>query len=728
MTNFPARLADRLSQTHILAAIVAATAVQIYAVVHPATVTAAQIIVGAYTAIAVLATLACVVAARRGSGLERRVWRLLAIGLTSWSLGGVSYIAFLATGGTPDAPAVWSQIGYLIAYPFWVAAFWKLRQPVIAATLARRLETLAIEIAALVMLATVIGSLLWNPALPPGQNIAQLIPAALDVLLFAAFYNAIRRSSLNHQSAHLWLGIAFGLLATTDVAVSYFAVRGDFVTAGFALLGYPATMGLLAMAALRPLRVASAQEVLGSSTTVIGSLALGLSVFASTVVPSDGRPVVWAIAALLFWRVSAGLHDRERSDHDPQTGFLTAAAFNNHVAGLLRDATQETTATVIAVDLNDFGAWNARNGFRAGDEMIARTAAALDAQGLARGLWGRLGPDCFAIAYRGPAGQAARDLAYQLVNVAEAAAADLSARAGLVELPTDAATPAQALAAIQEALGAARSSKRRLVAYDHGNLEGLEALPGVASMAERRERITQIMAEEHIIRSVYQPIVRLDDLSILGFEALTRFDTEPRRGPDRWIAEAHAVGLGVDLELECLRRSIARRHEAPDQATLTINASVATVMSDRLLGLIGDQPLDWLVIEITEHDEVDNYAQLAARLARFRGLGARVAIDDAGAGHSSLRHVMQLKPEIVKLDRSLIMNIDSDLGKQALVRSLVTFKRDIGAILVAEGVETALELAALRRLDVDCAQGYLFARPEGRFRRRVEAVDAAPAL
>ena len=118
-----------------------------------------------------------------------------------------------------------------------------------------------------------------------------------------------------------------------------------------------------------------------------------------------------------------------------------------------------------------------------------------------------------------------------------------------------------------------------------------------------------------------------------------------------------------------------------------------------------------LVLEITEHEEIRDYSSVAKVLAPLRERGLRLAVDDAGAGYASLRHILQLRPDIIKLDRSLIQNLDQDDTEFFLATALASFARSTGAEIIAEGVETEGELQALKELDVDLAQGYLLARP-----------------
>ena len=145
--------------------------------------------------------------------------------------------------------------------------------------------------------------------------------------------------------------------------------------------------------------------------------------------------------------------------------------------------------------------------------------------------------------------------------------------------------------------------------------------------------------------------------------------------------------------------------------SLSINVSPDVIIGEAFNAVMQSAPLDRIILEITEHETVTNYGALVRALAPFRSRGLKIAVDDAGAGHSSLRHILKLKPDLIKLDMSLIQKIDRDPSRHALAAALIAFSREIGSELVAEGVETEGELGALRKLGVDIAQGYLLSQP-----------------
>ena len=212
------------------------------------------------------------------------------------------------------------------------------------------------------------------------------------------------------------------------------------------------------------------------------------------------------------------------------------------------------------------------------------------------------------------------------------------------------------------------------------------------------------------LRMVYQPIVRLDSLEMVGVEALSRFEGGPST-PDRWFHEAAGVGRGVELELASLRLAAASIPLLPLGAYMSVNASPELITRFGKRDLPVDLVRDRVLLEITEHARIDDYAELLEALAPLRARGMRIAIDDAGAGYSSFRHILLIKPDVIKLDISIVRDIDRDSSRRALAAALISFSSEINATLVAEGVETQRERETLISLGATLGQGYLFARP-----------------
>jgi EAL domain-containing protein (putative c-di-GMP-specific phosphodiesterase class I) len=227
-----------------------------------------------------------------------------------------------------------------------------------------------------------------------------------------------------------------------------------------------------------------------------------------------------------------------------------------------------------------------------------------------------------------------------------------------------------------------------------------------------RSRILDVI-DTDAIRTFFQPIVDLQTGHPQGYEALSRFAADPAQPPDRWFADAEEVGLGTQLDLKAIQTALIAARALPSTAYVSINAAPTTIAADGLLATLAESGMDFrrIVLELTEHVSVDNYPALREPLDRLRRYGVRVAIDDAGSGYASFRHILQLRPDIIKLDRDIVRDLDHDPARAALVTAMVGFAHATGAAVTAEGVETAAERVAATQLGIDAAQGYLFAAP-----------------
>lgn len=235
--------------------------------------------------------------------------------------------------------------------------------------------------------------------------------------------------------------------------------------------------------------------------------------------------------------------------------------------------------------------------------------------------------------------------------------------------------------------------------------------PGV----RERRRETAIRARlEPVMNSggpnvVLQPIVALSDGARVGAEALSRFPLEWSKPPDKVFAEAESIGVSIELELLAARRACAYLLDI--SGYLSINFSPQTLLDDRCVGLLEELPAERIVIELSEHDPVEDYDALSAVLSPFTAQGMRLAIDDVGVGFSSLRHIVLSNPDLIKLDLTIVAGIANDQVLRTLARSLADFGHEVGAAVIAEGVETREDADALRDAGVDYGQGWFFARP-----------------
>ncbi|BBK29498.1 EAL domain-containing protein (putative c-di-GMP-specific phosphodiesterase class I) [Stella humosa] len=229
----------------------------------------------------------------------------------------------------------------------------------------------------------------------------------------------------------------------------------------------------------------------------------------------------------------------------------------------------------------------------------------------------------------------------------------------------------------------------------------------------RRDRRAAIHAviDAGAFAFLYQPILDLCGGGIVAYEALCRFTPQPYRSPDQWFGDAADVGLAVELELKAVEAALTAFAVLPEGVALSVNVSPETAVSAALPGVLGTRPMHRIILELTEHDRVGDYARLDACLGPMRRQGLKVAVDDAGAGYSGLQHIVRIAPDAIKMDMSLTRGLDTDPARRALASAMIFYARETGATLVAEGIETAGELATLRALGFTRGQGYLLGRP-----------------
>ena len=253
-------------------------------------------------------------------------------------------------------------------------------------------------------------------------------------------------------------------------------------------------------------------------------------------------------------------------------------------------------------------------------------------------------------------------------------------------------------------------AERLSTAREFGVVAGALLGPMLGERARREEIQARVEAiiEHREFQPVFQPIVELESGRTVGYEALTRF-ADGRR-PDLWFADAAMAGVGVRLEVATMSAAQEDAAFLPPDAYLSLN--VSPFLATALMPLVAtlEAATRDTVLEITEQVPVESYASLRAALDHLRG-HVRVAVDDAGAGYAGLRHILEIRPQIVKLDIALVRGVNADPARRALISSMVAFAAETDCALVAEGVETEAELATLRGLGVAFGQGYLFGRP-----------------
>jgi diguanylate cyclase (GGDEF)-like protein len=397
---------------------------------------------------------------------------------------------------------------------------------------------------------------------------------------------------------------------------------------------------------------------------------------------------------------------REQVRTDGLTGLLNHRACQERLRDALSEALPHGRPVGVAlIDLDHFKVINDVHGHAEGDRVLAAAAARLRSVVRETDAVGRIGGEEFVLILPGVDADGAEDAAER----ARAALAELTVRgrplaasAGVAAAPTDGTDAASLLENGDAALyWAKRSGRGQTRRYDAG-----AALPE----AEQRAAIGALLERgPDAIRTVFQPLVELATGRVGGYEALARIDVEPLRGPDEWLAQAHRAGLGGELEALAIRAALAVPGR-PEGVFLALNISPRALLSAPVRAALPED-LREIVIELTEHEVFGAEGELEAELAVLRARGARVALDDAGAGYAGLQQLIRVAPDILKLDRALVHGAHADPSRQALLEALIGFAAKTGAVVCGEGVEDVADLRALVALDVTYAQGYGIARP-----------------
>jgi EAL domain-containing protein (putative c-di-GMP-specific phosphodiesterase class I) len=246
---------------------------------------------------------------------------------------------------------------------------------------------------------------------------------------------------------------------------------------------------------------------------------------------------------------------------------------------------------------------------------------------------------------------------------------------------------------------------------------GPAAAPSEAEVARTRAALARLIAGEGL-RVVVQPIVDLRDGRVHAYEALARFGRrQTDRSPLHWFGVADELGERPALERACLSAALRLFDQRPTGTRLSVNLSIPALLDPATRNLLDDfagarrDGLDGLIVEITEETLVGNGPEVRTIADELRELGARLAVDDVGAGYSGLRQITEVLPDYLKLDRSLIAGIDADADRAALVSAVAGWSRHVRSLLVAEGIEREAEQRCLEALDVPLAQGFHLAMP-----------------
>ncbi len=401
---------------------------------------------------------------------------------------------------------------------------------------------------------------------------------------------------------------------------------------------------------------------------------------------------------------------RDRLREEVRTDSLTGLLNHRGSQERLRTALAGSggrPVSVVVVDLDHFKRVNDSFGHAEGDRALALAAAALRDVVRDTDAVGRLGGEEFVLVLPGVDAEAARDAAERArvaVSEVQIGGRQLACSAGVACHPDDAGDAPGLLAAADAALYAAKDAGRGRTCRYRASL-AVRPSPG-----EEREEIEALLRDAGTrIAMAFQPVLELATGRVSGYEALARFHAEPRRGPDEWFSQAHRVGRGAELEAAALRAALAVPGR-PAGTFLAVNVSPGALTDPCVLAALPED-LSAIVIELTEHELFGAEEALASRLVDLRTRGARIALDDAGAGYAGLQQLIAVSPDILKLDRSLVHGANADPAKLALLEAMISFASSTGAVVCGEGVEQLDDLCALAELDATYAQGYALARP-----------------
>jgi diguanylate cyclase (GGDEF)-like protein len=429
--------------------------------------------------------------------------------------------------------------------------------------------------------------------------------------------------------------------------------------------------------------------------------------------------ITWTVLRMLrLRRRLAQIHGREiarLSDaalRDSLTGLRNHRCFQEDIR---RSLASDSALHALLVDMDGLKAVNDGLGHQVGDERICQLAAALSAActGIEANAY-RIGGDEFAIIAAGRIHRPERVAENVHDKLRSIGCGQVTATIGIATAAPDMSAD-ELLRRADKALIVGKPTRSGTRSYSRA----LEDAPGNAE-TERAELLA-IIDDPAAIAPVFQPIVDLRNGEVIGHEALSRFPGAAWRNPQEWFQLAHAHDLAIDLEAAAVRAAL----EAPGRPSVpavNLNISPKVLLSARdHIGLPAD--LSAITIEVTEDALVTEGPDLELALLELRTRGARIAVDDAGAGYAGFAQLVRVRPDVIKLDRSLIAGVDADPLKAAVVKAFVQFAESAEAVVCAEGIETAAELVTITGLGVDAGQGYLLGRPTAG-----GAVGPAPVL
>jgi len=447
--------------------------------------------------------------------------------------------------------------------------------------------------------------------------------------------------------------------------------------------------------------------MLGCAAIWLAVIALAFAEFGSVALVALGLAGL-QLTALMTLQV------RRQQDHlqvlartDPLTGLTNHGGFHQTLAFEVAEARRSGfPLALVSFDMDNFKAVNDTHGHPYGDAVLEAVGERLRTS-LRRGdTAARVGGEEFALLLPQTSGDDAERIAESVrtaISRISVPDVELSCSAGVAVYPSDAEDKASLLELADAALySAKRAGKERTRRFDVASVS-------YSANREQAVEIDRILTGESALEMVYQPVAGLATGQVVGYEALARFPDSPDRSPAAWFVQAHACGKGAEFEAAAIRAAVSAPGR-PHDTHLAVNVTPSVLSSEEVQAALPSD-LSNIVIELTEHEAFRGDKMITSTVEDMRRRGARIALDDTGAGYAGLTNMVWLRPDIVKLDRDLIRSIHADAARMALVESFVRFARQVGTTVCAEGIESFEDLRALANLDVSWGQGHALARP-----------------
>jgi diguanylate cyclase (GGDEF)-like protein len=482
------------------------------------------------------------------------------------------------------------------------------------------------------------------------------------------------------------------------------------------------TMAVLPMAlTLTALRVLVGPAASGAAVQVLFAL-VGLTVFLVILTIWMARQVLRPAEELERSRTDLRkMYEvaREDSMRDALTGLGNHRAFQEELDRELEWYQRyHVPVALMLIDLDDLKLVNDSQGHAAGDALLRDMGRMIgDVTRYADRAF-RIGGDEFAVLMPHTDADGATQIAHRLLEAAldaRSTTRPIPFSAGISACPQFATTRTQLYSQADAALYWCKRHGRASVDVYHPLRDHSANQEATNELSAKIARVVT----EQLVRPVYQPIVDLRTGRVIGFEGLSR--PSPDSGftdPGAMFSSAETVGRTVELDLACLLAVIAGARSMPADQMLTINMSPRTIeaphfSTEALLTILGRHgiPPNRVVVELTEREKVEDVSRLQGALAALQRTGLRIAADDVGAGNAGLRLLSQFRFDIVKIDLSLVQEGAERDSSRAVLRSLNELAGRWGAAVIAEGLETATQLRAIRELGITAGQGYLLARP-----------------